>query len=183
MKFFYDLLPIIAFFIVYKFYGIFAATTVAIIATSAQILITFLQKKRPDMMQLITLAMVVILGGATLLFRNELFIKFKPTAVYWVLGSVFLISQCALKKNLVQKMLEKSLTLPTRGWAILSLTWVAFFFFMGLLNLFVVYMFDTDTWVNFKLFGTLGFTVVFVIIQAILVSRFLPQTAENNSEQ
>lgn len=145
------------------------------VAAIVQISTNLIRGQRPDMMQLVTLAMIVILGGATLLFRNELFIKWKPTVVYWLLGCVFLGSQLLSEKTLVQKMLDKSLTLPTKAWTKLNISWFSFFFFMGLLNLVIVYSFDTDTWVNFKLFGTLGLTIIFVIVQGILVSKYLPQ--------
>lgn len=183
MKLFYDLLPIIVFFIAYKLYGIFVATATAIGAAIALIGFTLMRGKKPDMMQLITLAMIILLGGATLLFRNELFIKWKPTVVYWILGCAFAFTPLFTKKSIVQTMLEKSLTLPQKGWSVLNISWYCFFFFMGILNLIVVYSFDTDVWVNFKLFGTLGLTIVFVIIQAILVSHFHPtdKQQENGS--
>ena len=183
MKLFYDLLPIFAFFIAYKVFGIYVATAIAIGAVLAQLGWSLLiQRKRPEMMQIITLAMVVILGGSTLIFKNEMFIKWKPTAVYWVLGLVFALSPLLLKKNLVEAMLEKSLTLPKKGWSMLNTTWYCFFSIMGILNLIVVYSFDTDTWVNFKLFGTLALTVLFALFQGFLISKFLPeQPRENNS--
>ncbi|MBN9288738.1 MAG: septation protein A [Gammaproteobacteria bacterium 39-13] len=180
MRLFYDLLPIIVFFIAYKFYNIYVATATAMVAAIVQIGTSLFRGQRPDMMQLVTLAMVVILGGATLLFRNELFIKWKPTVVYWVLGCIFLGSQLLSEKTLVQKMLDKSLSLPPKAWTKLNISWFSFFFFMGVLNLVIVYSFDTDTWVNFKLFGTLGLTVIFVVVQGVLVSRYLP---EGNQEK
>jgi len=88
MHFFYDLLPIILFFVAFKLYGIYAATIVAVVAVLTQVATTAIRGKKPEMMQLITLGMVIVLGGATLFFKNELFIKWKPTAVYWVLGAV-----------------------------------------------------------------------------------------------
>lgn len=181
MKLLFDLLPIILFFIAYKLYNIFVATTFAIVAVIAQIGVTLFRKKRPDMMQLVTLVMVIVLGGATLFFRNEMFIKWKPTVVYWLLGAIFAGSQFIGSRTLVQKMLEKSLTLPKNAWILLNTSWYCFFFIMGILNLAVVYLFDTDTWVNYKLFGTLGLTLVFVIIQGILVSRFLPHKSQENN--
>ncbi|MBS0290079.1 MAG: septation protein A [Proteobacteria bacterium] len=178
MKLFYDLLPIAIFFIAYKLYNIYVATATAIAAAIVLISVTLIRGKRPDMMQLITLVMIIILGGATLIFRNELFIKWKPTVVYWILGAIFALTPLFSKKTLVQKMLDKSLTLPAKAWALLNTSWYAFFFIMGILNVMVVYSFDTDVWVNFKLFGTLGLTLVFVIIQGILVSKYLPQTKQ-----
>lgn len=181
MKFFFDLLPIIVFFIAYKLFDIYIATATAIVAALLQIAITVFRGKKPDMMQLVTLGMIVILGSATLFFRNELFIKWKPTVVYWILGSIFALTPFFTDKNLVQKMLDKSLTLPDKGWGILNVSWYSFFFFMGLLNLIVVYSFDTDVWVNFKLFGTLGLTLVFVVIQGLIVSKYMPHNKEHKN--
>lgn len=177
MQFFYDLFPIILFFVAYKLYGIFTATIVAIAAVLVQVTATMMRGKKPEMMQLITLGMVVVLGGATLLFKNELFIKWKPTAVYWALGAVFTITAWFGQKNLVQKMLEKNLELPTKAWSTLNTSWCIFFFVMGILNLLVVYNFDTDTWVNFKLFGTLILTLIFAGIQGLMISRYIDNDA------
>jgi len=183
MHFFYDLLPIILFFVAFKLYGIYAATIVAIVAVLAQVGITMARGKKPEMMQLITLGMVIVLGGATLFFKNELFIKWKPTAVYWVLGGAFAIAAMVSKKNLVQKMLEKNLELPEKAWSTLNMSWVGFFFLMGVLNLFVVYNFDTNTWVNFKLFGTLILTLVFAGIQGLLISRLISNSESETAEK
>ena len=183
MKLFYEFFPILLFFIVYKLYGIYAATLVAIVAVGAQVCITFLRGKRPEMMHWITLAMMVVLGGATLLLQNELFIKFKPTAVYWALGLAFFLSRLLWKKNLVQKLLQNSLELPEHAWSVLNTSWVLFFMIMGVLNLIVVWLFDTNTWVNFKLFGTLVLTLVFAIVQAFLVSRYLPKEATSSHKE
>ncbi|MGE3319142.1 MAG: septation protein A [Candidatus Berkiella sp.] len=181
MHFFYDLLPIIIFFVAYKLYGIFTATMVAIVAVLVQLTATIVRGKKPEMMQLVTLGMVIVLGGATLLFKNELFIKWKPTAVYWALGATFAITAWFSQKNLVQKMLEKNLELPAKAWSMLNTSWCIFFFVMGILNLLVVYNFDTDTWVNFKLFGTLILTLIFAGVQGVMISRYIDH--DNASEK
>lgn len=175
MKLFFDLLPIALFFVAYKLYDIYAATLVAIIASGLFIIITLLRGKRPDMMQSITFLMILVLGGMTLLFQNELFIKWKPTVVYWILALIFLIAPYMNRKNLVQLMLSSSVELPAQAWKQLNASWYGFFFIMGLLNIFVVYNFSTDIWVNFKLFGTLILTLIFVVFQAILISRYMPK--------
>lgn len=177
MKFFYDLFPIAIFFVVYKMYDLYWATAALIVLVVLQVFTTLICKKRLEMMHVVTLAMITLLGGATLLFKNEMFIKWKPTAVYWILALVFAGSQWIGKKNLVQKMLEKSLSIPAQAWTRLNITWYSFFLIMGLLNLIVVYSFDTNTWVNFKLFGTLALTLIFVILQGILIARYLPPHA------
>ena len=118
--------------------------------------------------------LIIILGGAKLYLRNETFIKWKPTAVYWLLSMVFLVSQWVGKKPLVQTMLEKGIELPNDKWTGLNISWVLFFITMGLINIFVIYNFDTDTWVNFKLFGSLILTFIFVLCQGFYLMKFMP---------
>ena len=178
MKLFYDSLPIIVFFILYYVFNIFVATAGAIITSFAQISLISLQGKRPDTTQLVSFLTICILGGATLIFRNEMFIKWKPTAVYWTLSLAFLGSQFIGKKSFVRHMLDQSIQLPATIWPILNASWSAFFFLMGILNLFIIYNFSTQIWVNFKLFGSLGLTLLFVIVQGLFLSPYLLKPSE-----
>lgn len=175
MKLFYDLLPIVAFFLTYKLYGLYVATGTAMATVGAQVATTLIRKQKPDLMQWITFGIMLVLGSSTLLLQNEIFIKWKPTAVYWLLSILFAGSPWVAKKNLVQKMLENSLSLPAATWNTLNRSWASFFFIMGTLNLIVVYSFDTDTWVNFKLFGTLVLTLLFMVFQVFLIYKHLPK--------
>ncbi len=181
MKLFFDTLPIILFFIAYKTYDIYIATITAIVAIAAQIVFTLLRGKRPETTQWATLGIIVVLGGATLYLKNEMFIKWKPTAVYWLFALAFLGSRYIGQKTLVQRMLGKNISLPGKIWNTLNISWVTFFVSMGILNLYVVYNFDTDTWVNFKLFGILGITLLFILIQAAFLSKFIPKNHEENN--
>jgi intracellular septation protein len=138
-----------------------------------QVGIYWIQHKKFETLHLITLAIVMLLGSTTLLLHNELFIKWKPTAIYWIFAVVFLLSQCIGKKLLIQRLLDNQITLPIIIWKRLNLAWVIFFISMGALNLYILYHFSTNTWVNFKLFGALGMTIVFIILQAIYMSRYL----------
>lgn len=181
MKLFFDMLPIIIFFIAYKVFDIYVATATAIVCVAAQIAFFYIRGQKPETMHWVTLIFIVFLGGATLYLQDEIFIKWKPTAVYWILGLIFLGSQFIGKKNLVQRMLDKNVELPQPVWTRLNMSWFAFFVLMGLLNIFVVYNFDTDTWVNFKLFGTLGLTILFVVVQAFFLAKFMPDNKENGT--
>jgi intracellular septation protein len=172
MKFLYDFLPILVFFIAYKCFGIYVATALSVLTSLAQVSWTyFYLRRRPETMHLITFLLIMILGGATLFFQNELFIKWKTTAVYWALGSAFLLSQFFAKKPLVEHMMGDAIQLPKQIWARLNISWALFSYIMGSLNLWVLYNFDTDTWVNFKLYGTLGLTVIFALLQAFALSK------------
>lgn len=171
MKVLFDLFPIILFFIAYKLGDIYLATLTAIIASVVQVLWSRYSQGKFEKIPLMTLATITILGGATLFFRNELFIKWKPTALYWILALAFLGSHFFGQKTLVQRAMDKNIQLPLAIWHHLNFSWVIFFLAMGATNLYVVYNFDTPTWVNFKLFGTLGLTVVFIILQGFYMGK------------
>lgn len=173
MKLLADFFPIILFFIAYKFYGIYVATGVAIGASTIQVAVFWVKNRRVETMHIITLVLILVLGGATLFLHNEMFIKWKPTAINWIFALVFMGSQFIGSKPLIKKMMEKNVSLPDVIWSRLNLSWVIFFALMGLANLYVIYNFDTNTWVNFKLFGVLGLTVVFVLIQAMYLTRHI----------
>lgn len=171
MKFLLDFFPIVLFFIAYKFGDIYLATLAAILASVVQVLWSRYSQGKFEKIPLMTLATIMILGSATLFFRNELFIKWKPTALYWILAIAFLGSHFFGQKTLVQRAMDKNIQLPLAIWYQLNFSWVIFFLAMGATNLYVVYHFDTPTWVNFKLFGTLGLTVVFIILQGFYIAK------------
>ena len=173
MKLLFDFLPVVLFFAAFKVYGIYVATAVAVGASIAQVGFSWLRHRRVETMHLVTLALIVVLGGATLLLHDETFIKWKPTAVNWAFAAAFLGSQFVGRKPLVERMLTDTLELPGPVWQRLNLSWVVFFLAMGAANIYVAYHFDTDTWVNFKLFGMLGLTIVFLIVQAFYLARHI----------
>ena len=173
MKLLIDFFPIILFFVAFKVWGIYVATGVAIVATIAQIAYLRLHHGKVEPMQWVSLAVIVLFGGATLLAHSDTFIKWKPTVLYWLMGSALLVGQLVLRKNLLRSVMGAQLQLPDAVWARLNVAWIGFFAIMGTLNLWIAYRFDTDTWVNFKLFGGMGLMVVFIIAQAIYMSRYL----------
>jgi len=171
MKLLTDFLPILLFFIAYKAYDIYVATAVAIIATFLHVAITWIKTRKVATMQLVTLAILVIFGGLTLYLRDEQFIKWKPTVINWIFAVAFLGSQFFGEKTVVERLMSAQINLPDRVWRRLNLSWVAFFLIMGGTNLYVMYNFDRDIWVNFKLFGMLGMTMAFLVIQSLMLSR------------
>ncbi len=171
MKILFDFFPILLFFICYKFYGIYTATAVAMAASVAQVLFHRIKHQRYEKLHLISLGLILVLGGATLFFHNPWFIKWKPTGIYWLSAVVFLGSSFVGKKTLIQKMMEGNVNLPPKIWLRLNYAWITFFILMGALNLYVAYHYNTDVWVNFKLFGGAGFMLVFVFIQALYLTR------------
>jgi len=178
MKFFIDLFPVIAFFIAFyipedREQGIYLATAAAIGASFIQITGTWLVKRRVENMHLVTFLLILVLGGATLLLHDKTFIKWKPTAVNWAFAIVFLGSQFIGRKPLVRRMLEQSLTVPDAVWTRLNLGWVAFFLLTGTANLYVAFNFSDEIWVNFKMFGILGLTFLFIAAQGFFLSKYL----------
>lgn len=150
------------------------ATVVVILATLAQVAWLKLRGRKVDLMLWVSLGLVVTLGGLTVWFHNDTFIKWKPSGLYWTLGLVLWASQALFGKNLLRTLLGQQIELPDAVWRRLNLAWVLFFGIMGLLNLWVVYHFETATWVNFKVFGTTALMFVFFIAQGLYLSRYLP---------
>lgn len=173
MKMLFDFFPIILFFIAYKFFGIYVATAVAMGASLLQVIYFWLRYHRVEAMHIITLIIILSLGSATLLLHNSMFIKWKPTVIYWVFALMFLLTQFIGNKTLLQRMLGTKITLPNPIWTKLNVSWGVFFAVMGIANLYVVYHYSTNTWVDFKLFGTLGLTIVFIIIQSIYMAKHI----------
>ncbi|OQX13135.1 MAG: septation protein A [Desulfobulbaceae bacterium A2] len=177
MKLLVDFFPILLFFIAFKLAGIYVATAVAIAAGFVQVGFFWLKKRTVEPMHLVTLGVIVVFGGLTLYLQNELFIKWKPTVINWLFGAVFLVSHLFGGKTMIERMLGGNLSLPTRIWRRLNLGWALFFLTLGGINLFVLYSFETATWVNFKLFGLLGLTLAFVVAQSLYLSRYLAPSA------
>jgi len=202
MKFLFDLMPVLLFFGAYKLAGmdeaaaghlasqllgadiaakqapILIATAVTILATFVQIGIVWLKHRKVDTMLWVSLVIVTLLGGATLAFHDPMFIKWKPTAVYWLFGLVLTVSPILFGKNLIRAALEAQMTLPEPVWKQLNLAWAGFFIVMGCLNLYVAFNFEESTWVNFKLFGGTGLMLAFVVAQGLYLSRHLEEESK-----
>lgn len=176
MKILLDFLPVIVFFVVYKITGdIILATGILIPATLAQMAYTWFKTHRIEKMQLVTLILVILLGSATIIFKDKTFIQWKPTIVNWLFGIACLGSHFIGNKTLIQRLMESSIELAQETWRRLNMGWVLFFSLTGVVNLIVAYSFSESVWVNFKLFGILGMTLLFVLAQGIYISRHLPQ--------
>ncbi|AEG93112.1 septation protein A [Ramlibacter tataouinensis] len=173
MKLLIDFFPILLFFAAFKLWDIWVATGVAIVATIAQIAWLRWSTGKVEPMQWLSLGVIVLFGGATLLAHNDTFIKWKPTVLYWLMGGALLVGQLLFRKNLLKSLMGAQMQLPEAAWRVLNWSWMAFFAAMGVLNLWVAFSFDTDTWVNFKLFGGLGLMALFVVGQALYLGRYL----------
>jgi len=201
VKLLFDLFPIILFFIAYKWGGanpdqasalltalglhlngaakpgVLLATVVAIVATFGQIAWVWAKHRKVDAMLWVSLALILVFGGATLWLQDEAFIKWKPTVLYWLFAAALTLGPVLFKRNLIRLMMEKQLTLPDIAWTRLNQGWAGFFALMGGANLFVAFNYTTDAWVNFKLFGSLGLMVLFILGQSVYLARHLKENA------
>ena len=180
MKLLLDFFPIILFFVTFKTWGIMAATAVAIAATVLQIGYLWRKNGFVEPMQWVSLGVIVVFGGATLLTQDETFIKWKPTVLYWLMGGALWLGYFVFKRNFLRQLMGAQLELPDPVWLVLLHSWAGFFAGMGVLNLWVANHFDTDTWVSFKLFGGLGLMLVFVLLQGVYLSKYIKE--DNASE-
>ena len=171
MKLLFDVFPVLLFFIAFKLYGIYIATAVAIGASFAQIGWLWLRGRRIDKMLWVSLGVITVFGGATLVLANETFIKWKPTVLYWLFAASLIVGSLVFRKNLVRSVMEGQVSLPEEVWTRLLASWIGFFAAMGALNLYVAYNFSTDAWVNFKLFGGIGLMLAFVLLQALMLAK------------
>lgn len=204
MKLLFDLFPVILFFAVFKFAGaqpeaaqafashtltflvadgeitaqqapILLATAVAILATLGQVLWLLVRRRHVDTMLWVSLVIIVVFGGATIYFHDEMFIKWKPTVLYWCFALALLGAQMLMRKNLIRSLMGQQMTLPDPVWDKLNLAWSAFFAAMGALNLYIAFNFPLELWVNFKMFGFIGLMIAFVIAQTAYLSRYLKE--------
>ncbi|PIX96613.1 MAG: septation protein A [Hydrogenophilales bacterium CG_4_9_14_3_um_filter_63_34] len=199
MKILFDLFPIILFFAAYQVGeknpesatawlatlgiplasgakpGVFLATVVAIAATFGQIAWVWLRQRKVDTMLWVSLVLIVVFGGATLLLHDETFIKWKPTVLYWLFALSLGLAPILFERNLIRLMMEKNVVLPDAVWSRLNLAWAAFFALMGIANLWVAMHYSTDAWVNFKMFGSLGLMLLFIIAQTLYLSRHIKE--------
>ncbi|NOR39593.1 MAG: septation protein A [Gammaproteobacteria bacterium] len=179
MKFLFDLFPIVLFFAAYKMYDIYVATAVAIGAAFLQTGLFWLKHRRFEKMHVITLGILVVFGGLTLILRDPVFIKWKPTVVNWLFGATFLASRFFGERTLIERMMGHAITVPAPIWLRLNWAWVLFFLAMGIINIYVAYTYSEETWVNFKLFGMMGMTLVFVFAQAFYLGRYMETEEED----
>ncbi len=175
MKFLFDFFPVILFFAAFKLAGIYVATGVAIAATFAQIGWVWWRHRKVDAMLWVSLGLIVVFGGATLLLHDETFIKWKPTVLYWLFAVTLFVSAKLFDRNLIRRMMEAQVALPEPLWGRLNLAWTVFFALMGVANLFIAFNYPTDVWVNFKLFGGMGLVLAFVFAQGLWLAKYVSE--------
>ena len=178
MKQFFDFIPLLVFFAVYKFYDIYTATAALMVVTVLQIAITWFTLRKLEKMHLITLGMVLVFGGFTLFFHDDAFIKWKVTVINLLFSAALLVSQFVLKKPLIKRMLGKEMQLPDAIWSRVNLAWAGFFAVAAATNTYIAFHLPQEVWVNFKVFGLLGMTLLFTVATVFYLYRHLPAEQE-----
>ena len=178
MKQFFDFIPLLVFFAVYKFYDIYTATAALMVVTVLQIAITWFTLRKLEKMHLITLGMVLVFGGFTLFFHDDAFIKWKVTVINLLFSAALLVSQFVLKKPLIKQMLGKEMQLPDAIWSRVNLAWAGFFAVAAATNTYIAFHLPQEVWVNFKVFGLLGMTLLFTVATVFYLYRHLPAEQE-----
>ena len=176
MQIFYEILPVFLFFLAFKFYDIYVATMVGIVATMLQVIATRFITGKWDRKQIITMLIFLIFGSMTLYFHNPIFVKWKPTIVFWIFSIVILFTQLFTHKPLMQRMMEGALenvVIPSKVWLKINSMWAAFFIILGSINLYIAYSFSNDAWVNFKFYGISAALFLVSILQALYLVRFM----------
>lgn len=206
-KLLFDYIPLILFFLVYKVAGmhpeasytvaqsflgplvagaglkadqgpIMLATVVVIVATLCQILYLKVRGQKVDAMLWVTATIIVIMGGATIYFHDENFIKWKPTILYWVMAVMLAFTQYVLGKNMMRQVMETQIKLPDPIWSRLGLAWILFFAVIGAINLvvaYVIYPGNLDAWVNFKVYGITALMFVFIVGQSLMLGKYMEE--------
>ena len=177
MKFLFDVFPIALFFVAFKFGDIFVATGVAIAATFIQIVWVWVRHRKVNTMLWVSLIIVGVFGGMTLLLHDENFIKWKPTVLYWCFAAGLAGSAIFLRKNLIRILLSEQIEAPDFIWKRLNWSWIGFFVFMGAANLTVAFALNlsTEIWVNFKVFGGIGLMLIFALAQGLILSKYIEE--------
>jgi intracellular septation protein len=178
MKQLLEFIPILLFFIAYKLYDIYVATAVVIGATIIQVAIAWFKYRKVETMQWITLGLVIVFGGATIVLHDEQYLKWKFSIIEWLFGLAFLGSHFIGEKTFIERMMSSNLTLPANIWTRLNFSWASFFISVGFINVYVMYNYSTDDWVNFKTFVAPALMVVFMVVQMALLYKYIPDTKE-----
>lgn len=175
MKQLLDFLPLVVFFVFYKLYDIFVASGALIVATALALVVSWVLYRKIEKMTLVTFVLVAFFGTLTLVFHNDEFIKWKVTVIYSLFALALLYSQFFMAQPLIQKMLGKELTLPASAWRRLNVAWALFFLACGLANIYIAFWLSQEFWVNFKVFGLTGLTLLFTVISGLYIYRLMPQ--------
>jgi intracellular septation protein len=180
MQSFLEFLPLVVFYIVWKFSDIYWATGALIVMSALQVLFYIVRKEKVPTKTWIFFGLISVFGGLTIFMHDDTFLKWKVTIINGVFAIALIVSNYIFKKNIIKQFLGESLTLPDKIWNNLNLSWALFFGFCGILNLYIAFNFEQEVWVNFKVFGLTGLMVVFSISSILALYKYLPKEETDN---
>lgn len=183
MKQFFEFIPLVIFFIIYKMVDIYAATGSLIVTTGLLLAYSYFKQGKVEKVQLITFLIVLVFGSLTLMLQDDTFIKWKVTVVYALFSIALIVSRYAFQKNLIKQMLAKEIKLPEPVWNNLNIAWALFFILLSVINLYIAFNFSQQVWVNFKVFGLLVVTLMFTILSGVYIYKYLPKTNKNETTE
>ncbi|MGJ3494265.1 Intracellular septation protein [Piscirickettsia salmonis] len=178
MKFILNIALLLAFFIAFKMYNLYTATAVLIIAALVQALILYIIYRKLEFAEWLTVILIIVFGAATLLLHDKELIKWKFSIVNWAFGIGIIISQYVGKKPIMQRLLDHAITMKAKIWRKLNTAWAIFFLLLGFLNIYIMYHFSDNAWVNFKTFGDIGLTLAFIVCQVFYLARHIEHDKE-----
>lgn len=182
MQSFLEFLPLVVFYIVWKFSDIYWATGSLIIMSALHVLFFIVQRKPVPTKAWIFLGLIAVFGGLTIYLQDDTFLKWKVTIINGIFAAALVISQYVFKQNIIKKFLGESLTLPEKIWTNLNLSWAAFFAFCAALNWYVAFNFEQETWINFKVFGLTGLMIIFSVSSIFALYKYLPKDESSDEE-
>ena len=172
MKQLFEFFPLIVFFVVYykSDKDLYLSITAVIIATLISLVALYIKERKISTMMLVSTVILVVFGGLSIFLKNDIFFKMKPTIIN-ALFAIILIGSTFFNKPVLKMLLNSSMKLTDQGWSLMNKLWSGFFIFLALLNEIVWRTQTTDVWVNFKVFGIMGITIVFTIVQIPILKR------------
>ncbi len=176
----FEYLPLVIFFVFYKFGDLYWATGSLIVTSALQILYYLIKKQPVPKKNWILFGLIAVFGGLTIFLQDPNFIKWKVTIINALFGIALLVSNSFFNKNLIKEMMGEALPFPDNIWGKLNLAWAIFFLSCAVLNIYIAYTFSLETWVNFKVFGLMGLTFVFAISSVFACYKYLPQDEDEN---
>ncbi len=178
-----EYIPLVIFFVFYKFADIYWATGSLIVASAIQIAYFLITKKPVPKRNLIFFGLIAVFGGLTIYMHDDTFLKWKVTIIQSIFAIALIVSQKVFNKNIIKEFLGEALVLPEEIWNKLNLSWAIFFAICGVLNWYIAFNFSLETWVNFKVFGLTVLTFIFAIGSIVSLHKYMPEDPQEEEKE
>lgn len=186
MQSFFEFIPLVLFFAIFKLVDIYWATFALIVTSALHIVYLYITTKKVPVKNWVIFGLIAGFGGLTIFLQDDTFLKWKVTIINLFFAIALIISDFVFKKNLIKQLMSEALELPETIWKKLNLSWAAFFTLCAVLNIYVAFNFSQEVWVNFKVFGLMALTFTFAIGSVIVLYKYLPNeesATDNNNDK